>query len=389
MAVFVFALASAARPLRAIQSPVSQFDLQDYETVASSHAWSQEPSDHHRLYLDVYNVTELFDSETGDAAGFAGQTLLADTLRPTATVLWDERFRIQMGLIAEKTYGDAGGLSSVDPWLQLLWQPAHPLSVVIGNLDTPHYYLPALFQPTNYFLQRTHETGLQVILKKPHLYDDLYFNYRLLDTPSHNEKFDLGFVHRNMWKGLSFDYQSHWVHEGGELHPHFTNTRNDVAQAFGVGLQFHPLRSTFVGGNYVRFHSHLRQDSDTPALEIPSTAGAGNLFQAWTRVWRFKLIYGHWNGRHFSHEGGDPMFTLPSLNIATVRWDIILSRDFNLLAETTGYFIGNNDQGYDHYVKATFHIQAAWQFSIPVMEWTSPAASPEGEPIPARWDYGI
>ena len=196
----------------AAQSPVSQFDVQDYETAASSSPWAESPSNHHQLFFDVYNVTDLFDSETGGTAGFTDQTLLADTLRPTATVLWDERFRIQMGVIAEKVYGDSEGFHSVDPWVQLLWKPIRPLSVVIGDLDTPHYFLPALFYPTNYFMQNINvaklpplpqtqtvpsnyitqspvETGAQLILKKPFLYDDFYYNYRELDTTAHNEKF--------------------------------------------------------------------------------------------------------------------------------------------------------------------------------------------------------
>ena len=83
------------------------------------------------------------------------------------------------------------------------------------------------------------------------------------------------------------------------------------------------------------------------------------------------------------------MFVLPTMQLATIRWDILLSPDFNLYFETTGYFIGNNDLGYDRFVKAAFHIQGSWQFSIPIIEWSTPAASPKGEPVPARWDYGI
>ena len=83
------------------------------------------------------------------------------------------------------------------------------------------------------------------------------------------------------------------------------------------------------------------------------------------------------------------MYTVPVLDTLSVRWDILLSRDFNLFAETTEYLVGSNSQGYGHDVKSAIHIQASWQFSIPIMEWTSPAASSEGAPVPARWDYGI
>jgi len=399
----------------AIQPVVSQFEMQDYAASISSHSWAGAPSDHHRLYLDVYNVTDFFDAETGGQVGFADHTVLADTIRPTATVLWDDRFRIQVGVIAEKAYGSSPGYSSVDPWVQLLWQPVKPLSVIFGNLDTPHYYLPAIFYPTNYFEQNfspsnlpkipqlsaipsnyfsqsTTETGAQLILKRPQEYDDLFFNYEMQDVPANNEKFALGFVHRNQfWRWWTLNYQAHWLHYGGQFNPHPIGTRNDVAQGAGLTFSCHPFDSdSFIlsaNDNYLR--SHLRQDSPDPAINIPKTNGHGNLLQAIARWGRLKVIYGSWRGHGYYHEGGDPMFILPVLRMATVRWDILLSQDFNLYFETTQYYIGNNNFGYNHDVKTAFHIQASWQFSVPIMEWTSPAASPEGVPVPARWDYGI
>ena len=407
--------AAVSRAAYAVQPVVSQFDMEEYAVASSSHTWSQSPSDRHRLYLDVYNVTDFFDAETAGEVGFADHTVLADTLRPTATVLWDNRFRIQLGVIAEKSYGSDPGFTQVDPWVQLLWQPTKPLSVIFGNLDTPHYYQPAVFYPMNYFEQNfdpanvpkipqlkalpanyfthsTNETGAQLILKKPNEYDDLFFNYAMQDLPAHNEKFALGFVHKNsFWRYLTLNYQSHWLHYGGQFNPHPVNTRNDVAQAAGLGISCHPLETNafIVGGRWTYLHSHLRQESADPAVNIPSTNGHGNLLEAIAQWGRLKLIYGSWHGRGYYHEGGDPMFILPVVRMGTVRWDILLGRDFNLFFESTSYVVGNNDLGYRHDVKTAFHIQASWQFSVPIVEWTTPAASPEGPPVPARWDYGI
>jgi hypothetical protein len=403
------------RAAHAIQPVVSQFDMEDYMVASSTHSWDQAPSDRHRLYLDVYNVTDFFDAETAGEVGFADHTVLADTIRPTATVLWDDRFRIQIGAIAEKSYGSDPGFNSVDPWLQLLWKPTRNLNVVLGNLDTPHYYLPAVFYPTNYFEQNfdpanvpripqlralpanyythsTTETGAQLILKKPEIYDDLFFNYAMQDIPAHNEKFALGFVHRNhFWRWFTLNYQAHWLHYGGQFNPHPVETRNDVSQAGGLGISCHPLdtEAFILGGRWTYLQSHLRQESTDPAVNIPKTDGHGRLLEAIARWGRVKFIYGSWHGNGYYHEGGDPMFILPRVRMATVRWDILFSRDFNLYFESTSYFVDNNDLGYSHDAKTALHVQASWQFSIPVMEWTSPAASSEGQPIPARWDYGI
>jgi hypothetical protein len=408
-------LAGAASSAWAAKSTVSQFESQDYEITTTTQSWAEPPGNHHRLYLDVYNVTDFFDAETGGDVGFADHTVLADTLRPTATLLWNDRFRIQMGAIGLLSYGSEPEFESVHAWLQLLWKPTKPLSVVLGNLDTPHYYFPALFYPTNYFAQSSDprnlpaipqlrfipsnyftlsptEKGTQLMLHNDYTYDDLFFNYIEQDTAQHNEKFALGFVHENqLGRWFRLHYQAHWLHYGGQFNPHDVETRNDVAQAGGLGVYGHPFNSPqfILGGRYTYMHSHLRQEAADPANTIDSFNGHGNLFEAIARWDRIKLIWGSWRGHDYFHEGGDPMFVLPIVDMATFRWDILASSDFNLMLESTSYFIGNNDFGYGHDMKTALHLQCSWQFSIPVVEWTSPAASPEGAPIPARWDSGL
>src|ERR1019366_10053931 len=103
------------------------------------------------------------------------------------------------------------------------------------------------------------------------------------------------------------------------------------------------------------------------AMAIPSTDGHGHLLQAFARWGRLKLIYGSWRGHGYYHEGGDPVYVLPVVRTATIRWDILLSQDFNLFFESTSYVIGNNDLGYDHDLKTAFHLQTSWQFSIPAL----------------------
>jgi hypothetical protein len=388
--VFLTGLSLRSIPAWCLEGPIGDFDSSHYGVTAATTSWAAGPSDHHRIFLDIYNVADFFDSETAGTAGFIDQTLFADTIRPTVTVLWDERFRIQLGMIAERLFGDPVGFSKVDPWIQLLWKPTTAFNVILGNLDTPHYYHPALFYPTNYFVHENKEEGVQLIFDRPAWYDDLYFNYRELDTVEHNEKFDLGFVHHNEWKWLHFSYQAHWIHQGGELNPHPVNTVNDVAQSIGIGVHGRPFSSPAIllGASYAHLHSRQRQDATDPALRFTNNGG-GDMFEAFMRWSRVKLIVNDWRGHGFNHEGGDPMYTLPVLDTLTLRWDILNSRDFNLFGETTGYLVGSNSQGYKHDVKAAFWLQASWQFSVPIFEWTSPAASSEGQPRPARWDYGI
>ena len=117
--------------------------------------------------------------------------------------------------------------------------------------------------------------------------------------------------------------------------------------------------------------------------------GDGDLYEAYARWKRLKLIWQDWFGDGYQHEGGDRLFTVDRMRLVTARYDIVVSPDFSVLAEATGYFVGTNDEGIDKVMKSALHVQATWQFSIPIVEWTSPAVSPRGQPVPARWDEGI
>lgn len=400
-------LVFASPALALLANEPESIDLNLTKTVPP---WATPPSNNHRLYLDVYNITDYWDFETLGIPHVNDRTILADTIRPTATILWDERFRIQIGAIAEKSYGAQPEIIAIDPWLQLLWQPLRPLHVVLGDLSTPHYYLPALFYETNYVevrsppdtvpaavrqndvnqpSTRNHETGLQLIVKKPRWYDDFFFNYYGIDTPTHNEQFDWGIVHENeVWKYFRFNYQFHWRHEGGESNPHPISVINDVTQAIGGGA-FYDFDSPFrAGGDIYYLHSHYRIDAPDTTKNFTQNGNA-QMYDAYVRYKRFKAIYTYWRGIDFFTKDGNPIYSLPRLITLSLRWDIIKSADFNLVAEMSNYFVGNNNQQVDRRTKPVFRIQAAWQFSIPVFEWTSPAASPEGAPIPTRWDYGI
>ena len=401
----------AAGPVSAVVGQGTEEERLDSVLRATKPAaWETPPGNHHRLYLDIYNVTDFWDFETLGVPQINDRTILADTIRPTATILWDERFRIQAGVIAEKSYGADPEIIDVDPWLQLLWQPTRSLNVVMGDLDTPHYYLPALLYETSYIQRqalpatisplilnndvnapqnRNHETGMQLLLKKPNWYDDLFFNYYGIDTPTNNEQFDWGYIHRNeLWNFFRFNYQFHWRHEGGESNPHPINVINDVAQAIGGGVFYDIVPPFRLGANILYLHSHYRIDASDTSKNITQN-GNGQMYEAYARYKHFKLLYTYWRGLGFFTKDGNPAYTLPRLIITSLRWDVLNSPDFNLLAEFSGYFVGNNDQGVDRRFKPVFHIQASWQFSLPIVEWTTPAASPQGVPIPTRWDYGI
>src|SRR4029077_13276399 len=70
---------------------VTPEDRRDYEAVASTRSWSVAPSGSYRIFLDIYNNADYYDSEPGGKTSlFADRTVLTDTIRPVMTVLWDQ-----------------------------------------------------------------------------------------------------------------------------------------------------------------------------------------------------------------------------------------------------------------------------------------------------------
>ncbi|HVO32276.1 MAG TPA: hypothetical protein VMU17_00070, partial [Elusimicrobiota bacterium] len=359
-------------------------DRAEYAAVASTPAWAAPPLGSYRLFIDIYDNADFYDSEPNGDKQFPDRTVLSDIVRPVATVLWDEHFRFQAGAIAQRTFGASPDFSSIDPWVQLLWRPVRSVDVILGDLNVPHDYLPALVYAPNYFLIDNHETGMQLFHHREHWSDDLFFNERQFETPELNEKFDFGYTHHNDWKWLDFTYQAHWTHTGGDNFHHTYNTINDSAQTAGIGFHERLLSHGLFGGSYNYLHSHYRTDTNTASLN-EQINGDGHFVQGYIRWSRLKLIFGYWHGSNFSHDGGDPYFTVDNMRQGIIHWDILMSSDFNLFGEITGYYIGNNSQHIDHYVKSTFLLEAAWHFGLPSKGW----GGTPGENPPERWDTGL
>jgi hypothetical protein len=326
-------------------------------------------SEQRRLFLELANVTQYYNFEFFRIPNYHGRTLLADTLRPTLTVEWDERFHFQAGVIAERLYGNSKGFTKVDPWLQVAWKPAPAWHLRLGNLRTPHRYLAPLFFETNYIEERTVETGLQLTLTQPTLQDDLHFNYVRQDTVDHPERFDWGFVHHNDWRRLHADYQAHWIHEGGQLHPHPINIVNDVAQAAGVGVDA-PLGDWTLGANAYFLLSHERQEAEvsTDTFQRNGDARYVEGFVGYRQV-RFATAY--WRSFGFSHREGHPVYSnVGEMTILKLRWDVLRAREFHLFAEYIGYLLGEDALAAGRKVQSEMQVQADWQFSIPILEWS-------------------
>jgi len=151
-----------------------------------------------------------------------------------------------------------------------IWQPVKSLSMVLGETWTRRITIcRRFFYPANYFEQNFDRANLpensaieghsrqlfprnrrtrpapQLILKKNRMNTTTLF-FLIINSRtsrSNNEKFALGFVHRNNFLRVALIELSVALAalRGASSIRHPINTRNDVAQAVGLGVSCRPF----------------------------------------------------------------------------------------------------------------------------------------------------
>jgi hypothetical protein len=128
---------------------------------------------------------------------------------------------------------------------------------------------------------------------------DAWINWQRLNTPFHRERFDIGIVSKLKKRGFHWDFQFHYVHEGGQLyHP------GPVKDNFGVasGPELVLGRARFrVSGCY---------SYDIPDRGKPETFSEGWGIESSIifKVKKMQVFLEHWIGKDFRTAEGDPFY---------------------------------------------------------------------------------
>jgi hypothetical protein len=257
----------------------------------------------------------------GDNTEFTNPFRAGDTtFGISGTVFLDARLNdavtIRAGFFGLNRFGSHEFLEHAEPAvaLQLARGPSRfifgSLATVTARHDvdgpdeeTPHRLLPPLQNELLSFT-RGQEMGMQWLVASPRLDQDAWINWQRVNTPTHRERFDVGYrASVALGHALRLHGQYHLVHEGGQR---FASGAVSDSHGAATGLQW----SVPVGGIRVSLDGHAVVTHDVPDRERPLQNESGiGLFSRGALhrgAWRGHLIV--WRGRDTIKAEGDPNY---------------------------------------------------------------------------------
>ncbi len=234
-----------------------------------------------------------------------GETILGGQFTSVMMVRPARQYAIQAGVFGDIRWGSDKFLDHVKPVLAFRYQTDHSLGV-IGTLETTrrHGLLDPLAVST-LEITRPIEYGLQWVEQRRHWDVDAFINWQALNTPTHREVFDYGWVLRvHPVRQISLETQLHGLHHGGQLFSAGVPVTNNISSGFGITLSDTIRKLGFGSLQVYRLKSSGNIDPEAPPNR--PTRGRGTLVRAGLAPSRGLEVFGiYWRGKDFLSQDGD------------------------------------------------------------------------------------
>ena len=245
-----------------------------------------------------------------------GETILGAGVWLFADVALSPRVSLSLGVFGNQRFGSDRAFELVRPVVSLTARrgrttlifgtfPARRADAPMGpDRMGPHGLLPPLQRETLAF-DRPHEAGLQWTIAGASLRQNMWLSWQRINTAAHRERFNGGLdAELRTTSVLSFPYQIHVVHQGGQL---FASGPVADSAAAAAGVKVKPPVGSMDGVSIETYGliSRFVPDRSQPALSRDGVAFFGRA--AFERDgWRGHMIL--WRGRNFIKDEGDPNY---------------------------------------------------------------------------------
>ncbi len=227
-----------------------------------------------------------------------------------------DQVTIEAGALLGYDFGDNSELSEVEPIIRMVYEPVRDAFFIAGTIMRTHAMHDAIYDDAIAFRENA-EQGLQFRANLEKFKEDLWINWRLSETPSRSEKFDIGNVTQLRFGGLWIDGQFLWRHTGGQR-----NTENivehNLSYLLGGSYGFDP-GTNFPSLNIIeeiRLAGSYLYDKDVPDDESTLDKSTGSGFEA--RITfdlkpkkniNVHLFGSYFNGDDLIARAGDPLYS--------------------------------------------------------------------------------
>jgi hypothetical protein len=222
-----------------------------------------------------------------------------------------ERVVFELGAVIGQNFGDDDGLDIAEPLARLGWEPWDDVFLLMGTIFQTHWIHDALLDDVQK-LRTNAEQGAQLRVDRERWKQDLWINWRVRETGTDPEEFEVGNATRLLWldEALWLDLELMYAHVGGQVSTSPSLGNNYAALAggsygfrnpFGLGA----VDELRVGAHYLFSHDEARgaPDLDGNGYEVGATLDLHPLESLLVRV------NGSWfAGWDILAERGDPLY---------------------------------------------------------------------------------
>lgn len=317
-------------------------------------AQDDPPAENH-LWLELESRVFLYNLEGSDYVTRNARTFFGDIGELTLGYRFGDEAHVRAGVVFllpfseddfQIRWGDYNRdfrlgdhsqekVQLIQPYLQLLYRSDH-FTFVFGDLETPHDFHTIVVYDVYEFLRPT-EKGMQLLFDHPHLFVDVFINWRELNTPGHHERFNVGAIGRVQWEGGSLSMQTLYVHRGGHEFPQAPQVFENISAAFVFDQSF-PIDVAFI--DRIGFEAASLYTSDLP-VGGNNTDGWGVLGSVYAASGDWTLKFGAWKGEDavFAEEGF-PLTRNERMFFGELTFRKELKHHFRFLFSLTGGFHG-------------------------------------------------